>query len=169
MKKAAYLSLLLALMMAILIGCGEDRTHEYYELTEENQWIFSKMKEVYLWRDNLKEPSRTTFFSKPSKFFSSILYSGDKLSFFTDTVSVGSYGMTFAVMRDPIGVRPSKVYALVLMVEPGSPADIAGVERGTWISSVGGNAFTTTKYSMLQSGGITELVTEYIDYDDEKT
>lgn len=166
MKKTTYLSLVVALIVAMFTSCGEDRTHEFYDLTQENQWTYSRMKEVYLWRDKIKEPSRSTFFSKPSKFFSAILYSGDKVSHFVDTVSVGSYGITFAIMRDPIGERPSKVYALVLMVEPGSPADIAGVQRGTWISSVGGSSFTTTKYSMLQSGAATRLVTEYIDYDD---
>lgn len=167
MKKSTYLSLLIALVVAMFTSCGEDRTHEYYDLTEENQWIYSQMQEVYLWRDKLKEPSRNVFFSKPSKFFSTILYSGDKVSYFTDTISAGSYGVTFTIMRDPIGVRPSKVYALALMVEPGSPADIAGVKRGTWISSVGGYAFTTTKYSMLQSGGNTNIVTEFIEFDDE--
>ncbi len=167
MKKATYMSLLFALVVALLTGCGEDRTHEYYDLTAENQWIYSQMQEVYLWRDKLKEPSRSTFFSKPSKFFSSLLYTADKTSFFTDTVSAGSYGMTLAVMRDPIGERPSKVYALALMVEPGSPADVAGIERGTWISSVGGSTFSTSKYTVLQSGTGGDFVTEYIDYDDE--
>ena len=167
MKKATYLSLVIAFVVAMFSSCGEDRTHEYYDLTEENQWIYSRMQEVYLWRDKIKEPTRTTFFSTPSKFFSTILYSGDKVSFFTDTISAGDYGITFAVMRDPVGERPSKVYALALMVEPGSPADIAGVERGTWISSAAGMAFTTSRYSMLQSGDSTELVTEYIEYDDE--
>ena len=167
MKKTTYLSLVIVFVATILMGCGEDRTHEYYDLTEENQWIYSKMKEVYLWRDNIKEPKRSTFFSTTTKFFSSLLHSGDKASFFTDTVATESYGMTFAIMRDPIGERPSKVYALVLMVEPGSPADVAGVERGIWISSVDGVSFTTSKYSMLQSGGCAKLVTEYIEFDDE--
>lgn len=168
MKKATYLSLVIALVVAIFSSCGEDRTHEYYDLTAENQWIYSQMQEVYLWRDAIKEPSRSTFFSTPSKFFSTLLYSGDKTSFFTDTVSAGSYGMTLAVMRDPIGERPSKVYALVLMVEPGSPADVAGIERGTWISSVDGATFTTTKYNVLQSGVGGDFATEYIEYDDEE-
>ena len=133
MKKAIYLSLVAMLIVALFSSCGEDRTYEYYDLTKENQWIYSRMQEVYLWRDKLKEPSRNTFFSKPSKFFSSIIYSGDKMSFFTDTVTLGTYGMTLAVMRDPIGERPNRTYALALMVEPGSPADVAGIERGTWI------------------------------------
>ena len=168
MKKSTCLSLLIALVVAMFSSCGEDRTHEYYDLTEENQWIYSRMQEVYLWRDKIKEPTRTTFFSKPSKFFSTILYSGDKVSFFTDTISAGDYGVTFAVMRDPIGERPNKTYALALMVEPGSPADVAGIERGAWISSVDGATFTTSKYTVLQSGAGGEFVTEYIEYDDEE-
>lgn len=167
MKRTPYLIVVLTFFAAFFASCGEDRTHEYYEKTEENQWTYSKMKEVYLWRDKITEPKRTTFFSTTKKFFNSLIYSGDKVSYFTDTISAGSYGVTFTVMRDPIGVRPSKVYALALMVEPGSPADIAGVKRGTWISSVGGYAFTTTRYSMLQSGGNTNLVTETIEFDDE--
>ena len=86
MKKSTYLSLLIALVVAMFTSCGEDRTHEYYEKTEENQWIYSKMKEVYLWRDQIKEPSRTTFFSNTTKFFNSLIYSGDKVSYFTDTI-----------------------------------------------------------------------------------
>ena len=168
MKKTLYLSLLIALIAIIFTSCGEDRTYEYLELTKENQWTYSKMQEVYLWRDKIKEPSRTTFFSKPSKFFQTLLYSGDKVSTFVDTISAGSYGLTFAVMRNPIeGLNPSKVYALVLKVAPGSPADIAGVKRGMWISSVGGAALTTSKYAFLESGDNTTLVTEYIDYDDD--
>lgn len=167
MKKSTYLSLLLVLFAALLSGCGEDRTHEYYDLTKENQWIYSKMQGVYLWRDKIKEPSRNVFFSKPSKFFSTLLYSSDKTSFFTDTVSHGTYGMTLAVMRDPIGERPNRTYALALMVEPGSPADVAGIERGTWISSVDGATFTTSKYTVLQSGVGGGFATEFIEYDDE--
>ena len=130
MKRTAYLILVLA-FFAILFGCGEDRTYEYLEMTQENQWTFSKMKEVYLWKEAIKEPSRTTFFSNTSKFFSSLLYKSDNVSFFVDSVSAGTYGMTFAVMRDPINERPSKTFALALDVAPGSPADIAGIERGT--------------------------------------
>lgn len=96
MKKISlYISTLM--LIAALFGCGEDRTHEFYEMTEENQWTFSKMKEVYLWADSIKTPSRQEFFATTSKFFTSLKYKGDATSFFTDTVSAGSYGMTFAL------------------------------------------------------------------------
>ena len=67
MKKSTYLSLLIALVVAMFTSCGEDRTHEFLEMTEENQWTYSKMKEVYLWRDKITEPKRTTFFSTTKK------------------------------------------------------------------------------------------------------
>ena len=131
MKRTAYLILVLAFFASLFSSCGEDRTYEYLEMTQENQWTFSKMKEAYLWKEAIKEPTRTTFFSNTSKFFSSLLYKDDKVSFFVDSVSAGTYGIIFAVMRDPINERPSKTYALALDVVPGSPADIAGIERGT--------------------------------------
>lgn len=167
MKRTAYLILVLAFFASLFSSCGEDRTYEYLEMTQENQWTFSKMKEAYLWKEAIKEPTRTTFFSNTSKFFSSLLYKDDKVSFFVDSVSAGTYGITFAVMRDPINERPSKTYALALDVAPGSPADIAGVERGTWIDAVNGTALTTAKYSILQSGPAAKVSTAYIDYDDE--
>ena len=75
--------------------------------------------------------------------------------------------MSFAVMRDPIGIKPSNTYALVLFVEPGSPAADAGIERGMWIDAVNGNSITTSKYSMLERGNASTIYTSRIDIDDE--
>lgn len=159
--------ILLCTCLFLLASCGEDRTYEYLEMTQENQWTFSKMREVYLWRNTLKKPERTAFFGTASKFFSSLLNKQDKTSFFSDSTSAGTYGITFTVMRDPIGERPSKVYALVLNVTPGSPANKAGIERGMWIESAGGKSFTLSSYSHLQKGDSTNIVTAATDYNDE--
>ena len=168
MKKFSYVPFILLFLLPALFSCGEDRTYEYNELTKENQWIYSQMKESYLWGDSIKKPGQKEFFAAPTKFFKSLLVAGDGASFFTDTTSAVSYGFSFATMRDPLGERPSKVYALVLYVEPGSPAHVAGLERGMWISSVGGKALSTSSNSQLLSGGETVLVTEYIDNNDEE-
>ena len=168
MRKISDIAFLCILFVATLVSCGEDRTYEYFEMTKENQWTYSKMKEVYLWADSIKTPSQTDFFTSTSKFFTTLKYPGDNVSYFTDTVSLGSYGMTVALMRDPIGVRPSKVYALTLFVEKGSPADIAGIERGTWISSIDGRALSISDATALQQGDAKEVVTEYIEYNDEE-
>lgn len=149
-----------------ILSCGEDRSHEYYELTKENQWIFSTMKEAYLWSDNMKTPERSQFFSQPEKFFNSLLHRADKASYFTDSIKAGDYGMSFQLMRDPIAVHPSKVYALVLFVEPGSSAYNAGIRRGTWLSAINGKSLLMSSQAVLQSGEGAEFKSEYIDFDD---
>lgn len=159
--------ILFLLFLFTLISCGEDRTYEYHELTKENQWIYNTMKEVYLWKDDIKTPERSHFFYKSSKFFTSLLNRNDKASFFTDTIVSHDYGMSVTLMRDPITKKTSQVYALVLFVEPDSPADIAGVERGTWISAVNDKKLTTSSTSILQQGEGIKLATEYIEYDNE--
>ena len=169
MKIARHIRFTIALLAGIILtGCGEDRTKEYMEMTKENQWIYSTMKEVYMWRDEIKQPEHNQFFGTTSKFFSSLLHSDDKVSYFTDTLQSASYGISYTLMRDPIAEQPSKVYALALFVEPGSPAEIAGIERGTWISAIDGKALSISKTDVLKSGGQIKLTTEYIDYNDEE-
>lgn len=168
MKRALYIFSFIAFIATTFISCGEDRTYEYLEMTKENQWTYSKMKEVYLWADSIKTPSRSDFFATTSKFFTSIKFKGDNASYFTDTVSLGTYGMKFALMRDPMGMRPSKVYALVLYVEKGSPAETAGLERGEWITAINGRSLSMSSASQLQQGGEVSVATEYLEYDDER-
>lgn len=164
-RNIIYTALLAAMLM--LVSCGEDRTHEYYEITEENQWTYTAMKDSYLWASGIKKPARSSFFASPSKFFASLLAKDDKVSFFTDSVSEGSYGMMFTLMRDPLGEKMGRYYALALFVEPGSPAYAAGIRRGTWISAIGGKALSSSSSKLLQSGEATSVVTKEIDYDDE--
>ena len=159
------LSLLFATTLSFL-SCGEDRTYEYLEKTAENQWIFSKMSEEYLWADGLKSPERNEFFSTPSKFFTSLLAKGDKTSFFSDTTATTSYGMKFALMRDPLAEKMSRYFALVLFVEPGSPAASAGLERGMWISSINGKALTASSGKQLTEGEALNVETQDIEFDD---
>ncbi|MBO7302410.1 MAG: hypothetical protein J6U58_06855 [Bacteroidaceae bacterium] len=168
MNTTKYISLIFALLATMLISCGEDRTGEYLEMTQENQWIYSTMKDVYLWGEEIKQPEHSQFFSNTSKFFSSLLNKNDKVSYFTDTIKNESYGILATFMRDPIAEQPSKVYALTLFVEPGSPADIAGVKRGTWISGVDGKELTISNTNILISGNAIKLTTEKIDYNDEE-
>lgn len=166
MKKNILIFYIISLVT--LLSCGEDRTQEYYDLTKENQWIYSTMQEVYLWKEDIKTPERSEFFSASSKFFSSLLSKSDKASFFTDTVASHDYGMSVALMRDPIAEKPSQVYALVLSVEPNSPAGIAGIERGTWISAVNDKKLSTSSESTFKKGDAIKVATEYIDFDDEE-
>lgn len=162
--KNIYILLLCALLS---IACGEDRTYQYLELTQENQWIFSEMKDCYLWSDSIKTPAKNKFFAESSAFYKSLLIADDVTSYFTDSASSTSYGIDYAIMRDPLGIKPGKTYALVLFVEPGSPADAAGVKRGMWISRVGNSDLSSSNHTALARGNATTLCTWYIDIDDE--
>ena len=150
-----------------LIGCGEDRTYEYLELTQENQWIFQKMQEVYLWNDSIKKPNRQSFFSKSNTFFTSLLEKKDKYSHFTDSATNTNYGINYTVLRDPLNIDRSKYYALVLFVEPGSPAEKAGLKRGNWINKVGKNNISSSNYGYLDRGEATTFNTSNIILDEE--
>lgn len=165
MKNKNFVAIYLLSLFALL-SCGDDRTQEFFDLTKENQWIYSTMRQEYLWSDKIKPQERSKFFVSASNFFNSLLYKDDNSSFFTDSVYSGDYGLTFTLMRDPILEVPNRVYALVLYVEPGSPAAIAGIRRGTWISAVNGKKLSTSSSSVLTSGENVQLATEYIEYDD---
>ena len=160
--------ILILLSFFAIISCGEDRTYEYLKKTEETQWIYNTMKDVYLWKDEIKEPERSKFFNTPNKFFSSLLNKNDKVSFFTEAQTTSSYGMSISLMRDPIAEKPSQIYALVLFVEPGSPADVAGIKRGMWISAANGKKLTTSSQSILTQGDATNFTTEYIEFNNEE-
>lgn len=153
---------------SLIISCGEDRTYQFLELTEECQWIYAQMKEHYLWNDSIKQPARSKFFSKSTDFYKSLLQKEDKTSFYGDSATDTSYGLSFLLMRDPLGVQPSKNYALVLNVEPNSPAHRAGVSRGMWIASVGGKEPSSSNRTMLVNGKATTLCVKNIIFDEEQ-
>lgn len=153
---------------AFLISCGEDRSYQYLELTEECQWIYSQMKEHYLWSDSIKKPALNKFFSKSETFYKELLLKGDVTSCFGDSVWDTSYGISYVVLRDPLNIQPSKNYALVAYVEPNSPAHRSGISRGMWITGVGNKSLTTSNHTMLIKGEATTLSTSKIVTNEEQ-
>ena len=151
-----------AIVALSIASCGEDRTYQYLEYTADCQWIYSTMKEHYLWSDSIKQPKREKFFSKSSDFYKGLLYKEDKTSYYGDSASATSYGFSFSLMRDPLGIEPSRYYALVQYVEPGSPADRAGITRGTWISEIGEKELSASSSALLAKGEATTIGTSAI-------
>ena len=167
MKMRYNVAACLFMLLMFLSSCGEDRTYEYLELTQENQWIYEKMQDVYLWSDSMKRPDRKSFFAKESAFFQSLLQRNDRFSHFADSAINTSYGLSYAIMRDPLGVQKSKSFALVLFVEPGSPAANAGLKRGDWITKIGKYALNASNYGYLDRGGAASVFTSRIVLDEE--
>ncbi len=161
------LSVITLISSLFFVNCGEDRTYEYLEITKENQWIYAEMKESYLWRDSIKPLSNKNFFGNSQTFFKNLLYKTDKTSYFTDTIPATSYGISFTTMRDPLGIKASDIYALVLAVDNESPAYKAGIRRGTWISKSGKHSISLGNNSFLQQGDSVVLYTKKINFNDE--
>lgn len=166
MAKNVLKGLLITMFLLLLASCGEDRSGEYHALIEDNEWIYSTMKQNYLWYDQMPTPSEDDFFAEPEDFFYDLLISTDKFSYFEadDTATTRSidyastYGFDFALYQDPL-VNSGKYYARVTLVLPDSPAEEAGLLRGDWISSVGEVSLTSSNYGYLLQGGATTLQT----------
>lgn len=156
------------LTLMLVCSCGEDRTYEYLELTQENQWIYSCMKDNYLWNDSILTPKRQDFFAAGNKFFSSLLQKQDRFSHFNDSARNTSYGINYTLMRDPLGKQGRNYYALVRFVEPGSPAALAGLKRGDWISKIGRSNLSTSNMAIIERGTATTIYTSRIVLDEEK-
>ena len=165
-KTLTKISLALSLAVA-MCSCGDDRSGEYFELTKENQWIYSQMKDCYLWGDSIKEPSQSNFFATGEQFFGKLLYKSDKASYYGSVANEDTYGMRVSLMRDPLGITPAKVYALIEYVEPLSAAANAGLERGMYISKINGANLNMGVSQALKSGAEKEIEVCSIVFDDE--
>lgn len=158
-------------------SCGEDRTYEFEEKTQETHWIYDVMRQYYFWYAEMPDVSDyKVFFKETETFFKSLLSSKDKYSYMEvaeteeETRSINqksSYGFDFALYIDPVTQSQSNTrrYARVLYVLPSSPASEAGLKRGDWISLVGGEEVTSKNYEALISGGATTLTTTTLNYD----
>lgn len=162
-----------------LASCGEDRTYEFEEKTQETHWIYDVMRQYYLWYEEMPDMSDyQTFFQDKEQFFKSLLSKNDKYSYMeltegaveeqTRSINQNStYGFDFALYINPVTQSQSSTrrYARVLYVLPHSPASEAGLKRGDWISLVGGEELTSKNYQLLFNGAATTLTTTTLNYE----
>lgn len=161
-----------AFLLTVLCSCGEDRTGEFYALIEDRQWIEETMQANYLWAEDMPViENEDDYFKEPQAFFKSLLSKnalngkGDKYSYMEEDPKApqqesrsqmldrtSTYGMEFELTNDPTGTT-NHIHAHVLYVLDGSPAQLAGIQRGDWLSSVNGQRITTSNYQVLKNGG----------------
>lgn len=181
MKRPYAILLTLLAGTSLLTSCGEDRTHEYEELTAETHWIETAMRQYYLWNDSISSLGWKDYFASPSDFLSRIIPSElpdgqtDAWSYCIETDAdtdphqrghfnhKSSYGIDFVLQSDPTG-NTNRTYARVTMVYPGSPAYECGLMRNDFISSVGGERISTSNASLLENGNATEIAVGRIGY-----
>ncbi len=168
----------LMLSVMLLFACkGKDRSNEFEELTIHNTWMYSVMKDKYLWGDKIAEQNYKYYFYTSTKFFSALTNaeSTDSWSYCLVDSAVSdphvrnnfnhfnSYGMDFSVVTDPTKTT-SRSFARVTYVVDDSPADQAGLSRNTFISYVDDTRITTsnaTKY--LVNGDSRKILYHHLD------
>ena len=161
-----------AFLLTVLCSCGEDRSGEFYALIEDRLWIEETMRTNYLWTEDMPViENENDYFKEPATFFKSLLSKnamngkGDKYSYMEEDPKApqqesrsqmldrtSTYGMEFELTNDPTGTT-NHIHAHILYVLDGSPAQLAGIQRGDWLSSVDGQRITTSNYQLLKNGG----------------
>ncbi|MFZ6818478.1 DUF4214 domain-containing protein [Undibacterium sp. Ji22W] len=104
--------------------------------TAEKAWTRGYLDDVYLWYRDIAETPQNRQMSTAEYFDSLLVRSKDRFSFTMSQKDADDYfqsGLSFtygySLMREGTRLR-------VLYVEPGSPADLAGIKRGMTIASI---------------------------------
>ena len=157
------------LVLTSLFSCGEDRWKEYYPLTGRDLWMDSLMREVYLWYEDIPASKGLNYFQSPEAFLKSILSKNDKGFSTVDTIMdtpLPSYGFDYTLYK--IATSDTTYNALVSYVAKNSPAEEAGLERGSWIMLVDGDSITKKTEERLMDGGARTLhIGKYVIVKDE--
>jgi hypothetical protein len=148
-------------------GGQEGSKKEYYTFKEAyiNQFCYDQMSYYYLWWKDI-DKSNWMLDDDPIKKVKSIRYEEDRwtaamedITPYTDTSATtnGTYGYDF----QPYWADASQTYvvAVVKMVYPDSPADKAGLKRGSVIMKMNGQHIENTNedYSALLSSASLNL------------
>lgn len=174
MANRNYIPLLL-LFLYSFTSCvvdGKDEPEPPKEEQTANEWIVEKMRDVYLWNDEIPADNRLSFSQESDRFFTSLLSNKDGKNgknggYFYSYISkkdgttkayMGdgySYGFEFIYYSISYKDQNLIQYALqVVYVLPDSPAAKAGITRGNWIVSIDGTQVPgngTELYNLLDT------------------
>ena len=129
----------------------------------------SLMREVYLWYEDIPASKGLNYFQGPEAFLKSILSKNDKGFSTVDTIMdtpLPSYGFDYTLYK--IATSDTTYNALVSYVAKNSPAEEAGLERGSWIMLVDGDSITKKTEERLTDGGARTLhIGKYVIVKDE--
>jgi len=126
-----------------------------------NSFIKMAMTDIYLWYSYLPAID-TRYETDPKAYFEKLLYKDDKWSYITDNVSEWEntlngieksygYSLVFGSFVNDKGVDTGNYFAIVEYVYPNTPAQRAGLERGSIITQLNGSSITKNNYMGLLS------------------
>lgn len=138
-----------------------------------NTWIHQKMKEYYLWTDDLKQLDQTNTSLNPDTYFESLLVQPGELDRFSwiqessEELRNSLNGITkvFGINQRPFYAdeAQSKVALAITYTSKGGAADRAGLKRGDFITKVNGEFLNLDNYSTaLSPNTVTVTLGTYI-------
>lgn len=162
-----------SILIVLLANCKKDIIPEAVVIPEPtvvNNFVYSGLKNYYLWSDQIPNLSPYRFsvqdslnaflnnYTDPNNLFTSLLYQYktiDKWSFIVDDSQIIdnwiqgiSETMGFDFMLARIGTT-GDVFGFVRYVYKGSPAENAGIKRGDLFMKVDGTQITVDNYQTL--------------------
>ncbi|MEG0948308.1 MAG: S41 family peptidase [Bacteroidales bacterium] len=153
------------LFLLIITACEKENDSLENSSSDVNSWIYSEMKNNYLWLDEIKELNSYNNSDSPETFFNSLISENEKkkrngqtywysyMEKRTALTKVSEYPKeTYGIEYVFYVIRDGIYFARVLYVLPGSPADKAGVCRGMWIKKVNGQSLTKVNRELLARG-----------------
>lgn len=148
MTKLRKIILIPALSIVFISGffsCGVDRWPEYAHQTALDTWMYDIMQQDYLWYQELPPYPDLNLFLDPASFLSKLKSKNDNYSFVDSVMGtpLPGYGFDYSLVRNPD--IDTAYNALITYVIPGSPAAVAGLERGKWIVKVD-TSYISKKY-----------------------
>lgn len=159
MRKYTLLYIMASAAALFMASCGEDRSHEYYELINPKIWLYDTMEENYLFYDELPDReslnSNKSFFKKPDEFVHAVASRKDQKNgvYFSHVDSVltsrtkseiPSFGFEGVVVRDG---NTGKYFIQIIYVQKESPAAEVGLQRGDCITEANGYNITSSNYN----------------------
>lgn len=136
-------------------------------------WIHAKMKEYYLWSDDMKGIDQTDISLKPDAYFESILVQPgevDRFSWIQESSeelinSLNGITKVFGINQRPFYAddAQTKVALSISYTSKGGAADRAGIKRGDFITKVNGEFLTIDNYrTALSSNTVTVTLGTYV-------
>ncbi|MCC8089300.1 MAG: hypothetical protein LIO79_08585 [Rikenellaceae bacterium] len=155
-----------------ILGCTDHDLSDsgnYTEQETDNIWIYKQMKTYYLWSDEIPDQVNTTLSLPQTSYFASLLhrYENEKHKVFFSSISEKTsdskaddapdadktYESGFGFTGRIISVLADNPYTAlqILYVIPGSPADLAGIDRGDLFTKYNGTSIASGSLSVINS------------------
>lgn len=153
----------LPILALLLMSCGEDRWLAYHDQTYQNLWVDSILRANYLWAEDIPSENSLTssYFFEPDAFLKKVMSKSDSYSRIDSVKNLtkASQGLGYWLSQATDSISGEVRYlALINLVEPGSPAQEAGLRRGEWILEANGEPLDK-EASALEEGTEMELLT----------